>query len=611
MICSAPGRRARARMYIEGSYFPNNNKKDRREKEMKRLKKLAALILAVVMVLSMGMTAFAANDASIVINGTKAGQKIEAYRMFTAVKTGTTAEGATVDYTLESVFAEFFTSDEKYGCKDKAGTALSEAAVDYVSGIQRGESEEKVTFAKEVLAWIIKTIKSDANALDTVKKTVTATGNTTTLSNLPYGMYVIYPYGASDTVNVTESTNKEKSPAMIVTVADSTPKSINMKSTYPTVDKEIIPPVQNDDPDYTIEEGSGSIVVDDSWDGDHDMDLESVTDPSKAGDFQVGDEVTFQLTATVPDMTGFTDYTFKFHDTLSNGLDFKNIISVKVGETVLKPSTDYQSGTYTPTVGQNGKELTIELNDFFNQYNDKVGQTITVIYTAVLNENAVVGMDPNTNEAKVVFSNDPTTATTDESETDKVEVHTFDFTIFKYAMKDEGETPLGGAQFELYTDKECTNENQINLVKVNENTWRVATADDKAADLTNTITTPDGGKVQIKGLAAGIYYLKETAAPNGYHKLTAPIKVEIIPTYDQDTDELLSYKVDYTYNGENGTSVSSAIGTSPEVKVENKDGTILPDTGGMGTVIFTVAGITLILGVGASFVISRKKRDAR
>lgn len=574
---------------------------------MKRLKKLAALVLAAAMVLSMGMTAFAVDDASIVINGTKADQKIEAYRMFTAVKTGTNDEGATVDYTLEKVFESFFTGNAKYGCQDKTGTALSEAAVDYVSGIQRGDSAGKVTFAKEVLAWIISTIKSNADALNAVKKTVTAAGDSAILSNLPYGMYVVYPYGASDTVNVTGSTNGEKSPAMIVTVADSTQKTINMKSTYPTVDKEIIPPVQNDDPDYTIEEGSGSIVVDDNWDGNHDMDLESVTDPSKAGDFQVGDEVTFQLTATVPDMTGFTDYTFKFHDTLSNGLDFKNIISVKVGETVLKPSTDYQSGTYTPTVGQNGKELTITLNDFFSQYKDNVGDTITVIYTAVLNENAVVGMDPNTNEAKVVFSNDPTTATTDESETDKVEVHTFDFTIFKYAMKDEGETPLDGAKFELYTDEACNN--QINLVQVSDSTWRVATEDDSR--LTNTITTPDGGKVQIKGLASGTYYLKETVAPNGYHKLTAPIKVEIIPTYDQDTDELLSYKVDYTYNGETGTDTSSAKNDSPEVKVENKDGTILPDTGGMGTVIFTVAGIALILGVGASFVISRKKRDAR
>lgn len=596
---------------------------------MKRLKKLAALVLAAVMVLSMGMTAFAADDASIVINGTKAGQKIEAYRMFTAVKTGTNADKEpTVDYTLEEVFEDFFTSKVKYGCQGKTDTALSEAAVDYVSEIQRGDSAGKVTFAKEVLAWIINTIKSDADALNAVKKTVTAAGDSATLSNLPYGMYVVYPYGASDTEGVTGSENNEKSPAMIVTVADNTQKTINMKSTYPTVDKEIILPVTGgEDPDYAL--GEGGIVVDDRWENGHQMGIDSVpnpdapglysadaravTDPSKAGDFQVGDEVTFQLTATVPDMTGFTDYTFKFHDTLSAGLDFKSIVSVKVGDTIVKPSAADNAGslTYTPTLS--GKELTITLNNFFSQYKDKVGQTITVIYTAVLNEDAVVGMDPNTNEANVEFSNDPTTNTTEDSEPDVVKVHTFDFTIFKYAKVgvDETETPLDGAQFKLYRDEACISEKQIKLVRIDDNIWRIATADDEAAGLTNTITTPSTGKVQIKGLASGTYYLKETVAPNGYHKLTAPIKVEIIPTYDQDTGELLSYKVDYTYNGETGTDTSSAKNDSPEVKVENKDGTILPDTGGMGTVIFTVAGIALILGVGASFVISRKKRDAR
>lgn len=599
---------------------------------MKRLKKLAALVLAVVMVLSMGMTAFADNDASIVINGTKAGQKIEAYRMFKAVKTGMNDEGAaTVDYTLETAFEDFFTSAAKYGCQNKTGAALSEAAVDYVSTIQRGDASGKVEFAKEVLAWIIKTIKtpSSVNALASVKVEAVGQDGPTTLSNLQYGMYVIYPYGASDTVNVTDSTNDEKSPAMIVTVADSTPKTINMKSTYPTVDKEIIEKPEGD-PDYVIG-ASGNfelgIEIDDSWDGNHNMGIDSVTNPdapgtydvdtqavtgsSKAGDFQVGDEVTFQLTATVPDMTGFTDYTFKFHDTLSSGLDFKSIVSVKVGDTVVNPSSDTDAGNpkYTPTLSQDGKELTIELNDFFNQYKDKVGQTITVIYTAVLNENAEVGMEPNTNEANVEFSNDPTSEGTGESEPDVVEVHTFDFTIFKYAKEEEGETGLANAQFELYTDEACTSAKQIELVKLDDNTWRVATEDDTTK--TNTITTPSNGKVQIKGLASGTYYLKETVAPNGYHKLTAPIKVEIIPKYDETTGKLTSYAVRYTYNGTTAESASNAEGTSPEVKVENKDGTILPDTGGMGTVIFTVAGIALILGVGASFVISRKKRDAR
>lgn len=592
---------------------------------MKKLKKLAALVLAAAMVLTMGMTSFAANnEGSVVINGTKTDQKIEAYRIFTAVNTGTNISGAkTVDYTLEKSFETFFT-EKVDSCKGKTDTALSEAAVDYVSEIQRGGSEEKVNFAKTVLDWIITTVKTDSDAFDTVKISATGDeGTSTTINSLPYGMYLIYPYGSSDTTGVENSTNGEKSPAMIVTVADNEQVTIKMKSTYPTVDKNIVPNVPGN-PDYTVtvNDGNFGIELDDFW-IHHDMELESLNAPetyavdgkATAGDFSIGDEVTFQLTATVPDMTGYNNYTFKFTDTLSKGLTFSSIHSVTVGGDKLKPSdASTGSGYSTYTAKLAGQTLEITLNDFFEKYNTRVGDEITVTYTAVINDKASVGMEPNTNEAKLEFSNDPNSDGTGTSETDEVQVHTFDFTIFKYAMLENAETGLGGAHFKLYSNETCQTE--IKLVKEDEYTYRVATADESAADDIVTPNTGDVGKVQIKGLAAGTYYLQETEAPDGYHKLNAPIKITITATYDDaepnGTGELESYRVDYEYNGKKvtGTEISTE-NTSPEVKVENKDGTILPDTGGMGTVIFTVAGLVLIIGVGASFVVSRRKRDAR
>lgn len=593
---------------------------------MKKLKKLAALVLASAMVLTMGMTSFAAEpQGGITIKGTTAGKTLDAYRMFTAVNTGTNSGGeTTVDYTLEEEFKEFFTSDVKYGCIGKTETALSEAAVDYVSKIQRGTAEGKVGFAKEVLAWIISKEKADTEKtyFSNVKLTTTTSKDTTTLSNVPYGLYVIYPRGASDTTNVT---GDEKSPAMIVTVAETTPVAINMKSTYPTVDKNIVPDdTVNGDPDYVVD-SDGGISIDDSWinpdlsiesipspdePGLYSADPKAVTAASPAGDFNIGDEVTFQLESTVPDMTGFTSYTFKFVDTLSKGLSLKNVMQVKVGDTELKPEG---KGTPAYKASLSSQTLTIELLDFFSQFKGHVGEEIVVTYTAVLNKDAFTGMDPNTNEAEIVFSNDPTTNTTGESEPDKVYVHTFDFDIFKFAKgEDAAETPLAGAEFELYGKYDNgTYSDQIKLVRENDNTWRVAT--DEETSYANTIKTPASGKVTVEGLAAGTYYLKETVAPDGYHKLNAPVIITIKPSYNEDTKELDSYTVEYSYNGTTLTDTedNDTNADTPVVKVENKDGTILPDTGGMGTVIFTVAGLVLIIGVGASFVVSRRKRDAR
>ena len=158
-------------------------------------------------------------------------------------------------------------------------------------------------------------------------------------------------------------------------------------------------------------------------------------DEKKAGDFGIGDTVTYQLTSKVPDMTGYTSYTFKFTDTLSKGLDLKAILSVKVGSTELKAGKT-GANTYALSYDKTTRILTVTLNDFYNSYKGREGETITVVYTATLNKDAVIGMYPNTNKAVVEYSNDPKSDGTGKSEPSIVDVHTFDFTIYKYYLKD-------------------------------------------------------------------------------------------------------------------------------------------------------------------------------
>lgn len=544
---------------------------------MKRFKKLTSLLLTLIITIAMTIPVFAIGETgSIIINGTKAKGNFESYRIFAIDN---------VDYTLEKDFEGFF--KEKYPeMSTLTGEELSNKAYEKVKSIQNGTAKTKVDFSKEVLKWVKENKKL-------ATKTTPAVEGTTTIDSLPYGFYMFYSPSATGELG----TGNEKTPAMMVDVHDKTVE-VTLKSEYPTVDKNIIQGIT--DPDDIIQNG-GNININDNWEANHGMDLESIPSGNKASDFKVGDEVTFELTAKVPDMTGFNKFTFKFKDTLSEGLTFKAIQKVTVGNQTITPVSKGQEANNTYSANITGQNLEITMNNFLESYKDKVGQEIKVVYRAVLNEKALAGMKPNTNEAKIEFSNNPGSEATEESEPSIVDVHTLGFEIFKFHDNDIG---LQGAEFNLYTDETCTDDNKIKLKKVDENNYIVST--DTSDD---TIITPNNGKVNVKGLKAGTYYLKETKEPNGYHKLKSPIKIEISAKYNNITGKLESFKVDYTYEGKTVTGTEHADKeTLPIIKIENKKGEgFLPNTGGMGTVLFTVVGILLILGVGISFSRSRRK----
>ncbi len=145
---------------------------------------------------------------------------------------------------------------------------------------------------------------------------------------------------------------------------------------------------------------------------------------------------------------------FKFSDTLSKGLDLKEVLSVKVGNTTLTAKST-GANTYALAYDKSNRTLTVTLNDFYNSYKNRTGDTITVVYTATLNRDAVIGMNPNTNKAVVEYSNNPKSDGTGKSEPSIVDVHTFNFTIFKYYLKGADKTGLANAEFELYKANEA------------------------------------------------------------------------------------------------------------------------------------------------------------
>lgn len=220
---------------------------------MKKLvSRFMAVLMAMTMILSMSMTAFAAEaqKGTLTVKNTVAGKTLDLYQIFTATKSGDN-----VAYTLNSAYEGFFQS-KITDASALTGEALSEKAYDYVKTQVGTDGSNGAAFAKDMLGWIL-----DLKNNITATKTVVTTAPSTQISDLAYGYYLVYPKGATDT-STAPGNQAYTSAASLVNVTGDT--SINMKSNYPTVDKKIIP----------AQSGSGikvGAIVDASWDGSHHM----------------------------------------------------------------------------------------------------------------------------------------------------------------------------------------------------------------------------------------------------------------------------------------------------------------------------------------------------
>ena len=521
------------------------------------MKKVFAAAAAIATVFGLAATtvatANAADNATLTVSTTDAkfaGKTVNAYKMFSATVSG---DGKAVSYTLTDEWKPFFMNP--VGLTGVTDENVNDKANDYVSKLK---DSTLVAFATKASNWAqTKANNITADATATVSADASNGKYTATFTGLGYGYYVVAVPGAT-------LANAKSQYATLVSV-HSTKVDADIKGDLPTVDKK----VQVD--------GTGK----------------------DATDAKIGDTLKFTLTSTIPDMSAYNTYTFNFKDTLSKGLTFGQVDSVKVGDTALTTDTDY---TVATAPADNGKTLlTVTMKNFKNQQAN-AGKKITVTYTATLNENAVVGGAGNVNSATIQYSNNPSTDGTGESEPSKVRVFTYGFTVDKYTG-DYGEnaTRLAGAEFTLaHKDGSAISFVQVSAGSATANAvYRVAKAGETG---TTTITTPANGKVVFEGLKNGEYTLTETKAPAGYNKLASAIGVKV--NGQNNGTDTTNATVTITYNNDNGNDYNQTA-SNGVIPVQNKSGAILPGTGGMGPIAFTVIGV-LVIALGVAWTLKRK-----
>lgn len=290
----------------------------------------------------------------------------------------------------------------------------------------------------------------------------------------------------------------------------------------------------------------------------------------------IGDTVYFQTTITA--QPGAQNYVL--HDKMAKGLTLKNdSIVVKKGESPVETSD------YTLKTSGFIDDCTFEIV-FGQTFCDGLqkDEKITVTYSATLNENAVIAGEGNKNETKLKYGD------SQETQPSVTNTKTFKMDVFKfYIDKNDLTTEKGLAHAVFTLSKKSDGTEPIKLIDKSSNVYRVAKKDE-----TNTITeviTPDNGRFTIQGLGAGTYYLTETKQPDGYNKLSGPVTVVI------DKDGKVMVK--------KGANLEDAT----EVKVENKTGTVLPSTGGVGTTMIYLVGAVLVLGSGVVLATKRRVKN--
>lgn len=550
---------------------------------MKKLKKLFAVMLSLIMVLAMGITSFAADNvignsddtAEIKVTGIDSATSVKAYPIIK------TTYGTNGDF---NGYKPLYTTNPAIQVTKKADNTL------------------EYTLSAEQIAQI----RANLNANSAVTMNPEAEGSTTYTATAPLGAYLVVVEGSeTSTYNAMVVSTNYKNVNGVNTIDLGKNTAAAKKSTKPTLDK-------------NIKNGDAT---------------------TKHNTVNIGDVINYEVSvANIPEYTGKYPV-FNVVDTLSQGLTFNGEdVTVKVNGTTLRKDIDYK---FT----KEGQKITINFVDtsltatgkteYGYTLNNYKGQNMTIAYSATVNENAKLNEVGNQNDATLTYSKDSTVNNNNGTDEKKTHSYTFDIdgsvqgtdsvipvdvthilnkigeevkTIEVNGKEVEVKAALEGAEFTVYTNEACTVRYQQGGVDY------------------PVVRSTAAGQIELKGLAAGTYYIKETKAPAGYSVNATAVKVEITGLTFNDNDELTGW----TIKVNNQDVASFVYGTNEGGKTEfvrsdsirnegtefvngynilNTKITALPATGGIGTTIFTIVGCGIMIAAAGLFFASRRKEN--
>ena len=570
---------------------------------MKNAKRIASLLLAMVMVFALAVSVSAAREevdakGSILIKNNDTVQASE--KVFNAYKaldlkayTDDDGKIATFEYSVPESLADFYA--DRY--------SADKTADNFIVKVREGIEAEEDLFA---FAYDVAAAAAEAGMTPV---TGSAVEGGYQFSEMDLGYYAI--------VDVTAEGDYIKPVSAVVLDTVTPNREIEVKADKPSIDKNI----------------------------DKDNDLTTDNDRVDANNAAIGDTVTYVIESKVPEMIGYQKYFFIMKDQMSKGLTYDNNMVITVGDKTLTADTDY---ILTVVENEDGTtDLKIVFVDFL-QYNTNefIGKPVVVTYTAKLNEDAVLYTDANTNQVYLEYSanpsveyegaNEPDYEDQDKDkeplgETPVVEVETFT-TALEIVKTDAMGNRLQGAEFTLTGEA-------LNIVRITKSTFTLDENGEywKLKDGSYTTTDPNGeidgvpvdqsvyesltdkyiknstvttetteagtvsingtvgedGILRFEGLKAGTYTITELRAPDGYNILDDELTITV--SFDEETST-------FTY----GNAVDSD--GAARITIVNQVGTELPSTGGIGTTVFYIVGGILVLA--AIVLLVTKKRMA-
>ena len=523
----------------------------------KAIKKLLAALLAVAMLCAMAIPAFAYNPGDTEKEDLYDHHSYTAFQIFKGVisKDNPTLSG--VDWgqniTEPDIFLANLKNDPTIG--EKFETAATAQDVLAVISQWSNSDDNSIAFARVVCSYLY----PNADA----KPEPVITDHTGGINIPKSGYYLIVDttyFNPGDYYHAYNSFFLLNVPQVPYVVP------INRKVVKPTVEKEVY-----DNQDGANEAGFGS-----------------------SADHAINEEFQFKLTATLPANPDraydyYDEYMVTFCDTLSAGITFDRWDTVVInngGADIPIPAENYYSDA-------SNQDLTLSIEDVKTcapGLNLNNGATITVTYTAHLNDKAAVnttsGSTDNKNSVRLQYSNNPRNSAywgfTPESE---VRVYTYQLNNTKYRDEVNENNKLEGAGFRLYSNEACNAEDEIKLKMNDDGTYsRDFSTEGKGVEM---LSNKDG-QFNVKGLDAGTYYLKETTPPAGYSAC------KVIP---------VTIKADHSRNDQVNLEGSNLTNDIVNIKA---GGITLPSTGGIGTTLFYVVGGGLM--VAAIVLLVTKKR---